>query len=339
MQEFLDYKGALATLNQDDLRDLFTKLEEYKLKYRTSIDVAEYQSFGTEIEFQGSKLEDVAATIGGNKHFRDWKIKPDDSVTSYKQGKLYGGEVTSPVLHNKKKDWLELQTILKMLKELKCIATSSTAFHIHIGVQIFKDDLKYLIRFIKVWCIFEPIIFRFGYDEYDTPRPYITIFATPIRSLYLRLYNQNHNFFNERSTTKEFDFGKNRAVSFKNYHFISSDEEEFNTIEIRCLNGTLDDITAQNNINFFIKLMEYVTSDKYDAKLIDKLFKQLKEISLEDYSNLDINSALLLGDLIFDNTIDKINYLKQYVKADDYFYLRQLKSKSNNNTTKLLVKY
>lgn len=63
--------------------------------------------------------------------------------------------------------------------------------------------------------------------------------------------------------------------------------------------------------------MLYVTSDKYDSKLIDRLFKKAGEKIFEEYSILDLKKALMLSDLIFTSTRDKIDFLKGYVKDSD----------------------
>ena len=64
---------------------------------------------------------------------------------------------------------------------------------------------------------------------------------------------------------KELGFDKKWAINFKNYHYLSSEEEVNNTIEFRIANGTLDRTIIQNTIHFYLKLMLYVMRDEYVA--------------------------------------------------------------------------
>ena len=76
---------------------------------------------------------------------------------------------------------------------------------------------------------------------------------------------------------------------------------------------------TQNNINTFGKLLEFIYQDKYDQEDLDyKLNKNI--LSYEEtfnYSQIDFEKALEFADLIFDDNIDKINFLKQYIKDDN----------------------
>ena len=68
--------------------------------------------------------------------------------------------------------------------------------------------------------------------------------------------------------------------------------------------------------------MQYVTSPTYDEERINSIFKKLKPKDFTSYHIPYIKDALLLCDLIFDNNLDKINFLKQYIKKDDPIFVR-----------------
>ncbi|MBE6154211.1 MAG: hypothetical protein E7163_01370 [Firmicutes bacterium] len=322
MKDYISYNGYLSRLNKSDLKTLFMMLEEYKLIYKYNLGLPENVSFGVEVEFQNVLLDNVQNEIRKDSCFKYWYSHKDASVSIETEKGILGGEVSTDILHDIQDDWINLHNLFDILNLMDAKATNKTAFHIHVGAHIFKDDLKYAIRFIKLWCIFENIIYRFGYGKTALKRPHIDIFAPPIARLYRNNYLHNDRYFENMDSTYELDYGKKRAVNFKNYHYLYTEEEVNNTIEIRTPNGTLDPIIAQNNVNFFIKLMLYVTSNKYDEDLIDGLFARLKYKTLEEYSKLDIKTALFLSDLIFDNSLDKIDFLSQYIKKDDYIYLR-----------------
>lgn len=322
MLSLIKNQTDLSKLSNDDLQELYRYLENYRIRYRKKLNIPIENSFGVEIEFDKIPLIFVSDITYDYEEYQYWSAHADNSVSDYQNGILIGGEISSDILHDTEEDWHLLSNMFYYLKNLGAKATDKTSFHIHVGAQIFKEDLKYLKRFIKVWCVFEDIIFRFGYGKNEEYRPQIMEFAPPIAPLYYNYYQKNSKLFDWFETTKMFDFGKKRAVNFKNYHYLSSEEEVNNTIEIRCANGTMQSYIAQNNVNFFLKLMLYVTSDRYDEKLIDSLFHSMKVKKIEEYSVLDIKKAMLLSDLIFINSLDKLNFLKQYVKKDVRLLIR-----------------
>ena len=86
-----------------------------------------------------------------------------------------------------------------------------------------------------------------------------------------------------------------------------------NTIEFRSANGTLNHIIWQNNINFYEHFLRYSTNPNFDFDRINYRMKN-QEFSLEYFNIINIEEALELADLIFDNNLDKINFLRQYLK-------------------------
>lgn len=317
MQDFTLYNGLLSKLSKKDLNDLFIYLQNYKLKRRDSLNFSDYYSFGIEVEFEQLALNEAKKEIERIRDFKYWLVHEEKSVREIIDGESIGGEISTPILHNTKKDWQKLFRLYKILNSLGAVSTNRCALHIHVGAQIFGEDIEYLKRFIKVWCIFEDIIFRFGYQETKEPRPNIGIFCTPLAPVYREIIKKKPYHIRDASTPYEFNFGKRNAVAFHNYHYLSSDEEVNNDIEIRCPSGTLNPIIVENNVNFFINLMLYVKSDNYDEKLINRLFKKAGEKIFEEYSILDFKKALMLSDLIFSNNQDKIDFLRGYVKDSD----------------------
>ena len=78
----------------------------------------------------------------------------------------------------------------------------------------------------------------------------------------------------------------------------------------------------QNTIYFYFKLMLYVMNDSFDEDYINYLFQHLQIKEFDDYSKTYVQDVLLLVDLIFDNSLDKINFLKQYIKKDEIVFVR-----------------
>lgn len=82
---------------------------------------------------------------------------------------------------------------------------------------------------------------------------------------------------------------------------------ENSTIEIRCPNGTLEPVIWQNNVKFFGKLLEYAASNTYDKELIQILGQDTSP-------QINIEKAYALAQLIFNNELDKLYFLRQYIK-------------------------
>lgn len=40
-----------------------------------------------------------------------------------------------------------------MFKKLKAQVTDETAFQVHVGAQIFAQDIQNVVNFVKLWCI------------------------------------------------------------------------------------------------------------------------------------------------------------------------------------------
>ena len=87
------------------------------------------------------------------------------------------------------------------------------------------------------------------------------------------------------------------------------------TLEFRTPNATLNPIIWQNNLNTFVKLLKYTANSSFDMDIVNKrqiLNKKL--INPYNYNEIPIEEVLEFIDLIFDNNLDKIYFLRQYIK-------------------------
>ena len=322
MKDYLNYTGDLRKLSKKDLEWLFIKLLNYQMRYRKNLGISPNMSFGLEIEFSHVKLKDVAATFTQDANLPFWCVHEDKSCEELIDGEVLGGEVSTDIMHDLPLDWDKLSKAIALLKKLKAKTNHQTGLHVHVGSQIFKEDIENVCRFVKIWCVFEHVIFKFGYGNTRFPRPNILFFAQPIATATKLKCKYDANYFKKIRVPQALNYDKKWAVNFSNYQALCQEEEPNNTIEIRCANGTLNKSLIQNTVNFYLKLMEYVVSPNYDEDLINHLFNQLKLKDLDEYSKLYIDDALLLADLIFNNPKDKINFLKQYVKKDEIVFIR-----------------
>lgn len=314
------------------IEQLCSELCCMNIQYREKIDVQNNIKFGTEIEFENACYLDVSLMIQNKKKLSNWHLKGDATVNTYYEGKTYGGELTSPILHDTKQSWGQLKTACKLLRRNLALIQGRSGAHIHIDSGILKDDENLILNLVKLWMAYEHIIYRFSYGDEDKPRKMVKRYASPLAPFYnifLTAYSINPNNYDYMLTNIKlnksnklyyllsniYDFGAIRGgICFNHCKGISDDE--LNTIEIRCPNGTLNHITWQNNINFFTKLFMYCASPNFDKEFIDNKNVMYEYKNLEQYSEIYFSDAIELADLIFDNELDKMYFLKQYLKIN-----------------------
>lgn len=293
-----------------NIRGIIQELEQVKFVLRDSIGLDSSETFGIEIEFENVDLDDI-------KKIDKWTLKKDDTVT---KGNV-GGELISPILVDNEETWKQIDNNCRYLKNKNALTTSKTGSHIHIGSQILKENPNNIRKFLKTWELFENVIFYFAYGKDTMPRLSLMEQARPIsRDLY-RIrnskngYSQFGSYYDWYHFFQKKKFDKHAGINFMNYKGYEMDEK--NTIEIRCPNGTLDAAIWQNNINFFTTLLCKVTEPNFDEQLIDYYLdkKSAEEYDLLVYSVVDVEKAIALSDLIFDDRLDRIMFLKQYLKC------------------------
>ena len=123
----------------------------------------------------------------------------------------------------------------------------------------------------------------------------------------------------------ELDYLKFYGVSFwhmlcdENYDFYKNYDvfNKYCSVEYRVPNGTLDPIIWQNNINFFVKLLLYCKNPNFNEDILNRRRMEVNGIlgDITKYSDIYIEQAIELCDMIFDNNLDKIYFLRQYLKS------------------------
>ena len=289
-----------SNFNEKDLNQLLKLLRLYKINYRNSLNLDKKSTFGVEIEFENinpSRVEEMI-NLYNIVNESNWKFKPERSI-------INGYEVSSPILTDTKDSWIKLKDICSIIKNNGGKITDRASSHVHMGDQILDDNITNWLNFLKLYSAYENILYRFSYGEYECERASLYEYAHPIA-------NEIENYL--VSTEKPniwsliFFFSSRYKIGG-----ISVRKPLMNTIEIRSANGTLNPIIWQNNINFYEHFLRYSTNPNFDVDRINYRMKN-QEFSLESYNIINIEEALELADLIFDNNLDKINFLRQYLK-------------------------
>ncbi len=294
----------LSNLSPSDLLDMIILLEKLYLEPRTTLNLPQNITFGVEIEFEHANMNKLRNLL----EVRDitWTLAYDYSLND-------GAELDSPVLTDKESSYKQINKVCNTIKEC-AIAGPASAGHIHIGSHILKD-YKSWDNFLKSWITYENIIYRFLYGEYLTPRERILKYAFPIKQLLsadLQKLPPNNNSLKELINTISHE--RYQGVNFK--RVTSYGYEENNTIEFRSPNATLDVTIWQNNINFLTKLLLYASSNNYNSDIITarRTKNNSKNTNIYLYNQIYLEQALELADEIFNNNLDKLYFLRAYLK-------------------------
>ena len=202
-------------------------------------------------------------------------------------------------------EWAELETVCEILKSEGALITEDCGGHIHLGKQLLK--LESYMNFIKLWFMYENIIFRFSYGEFNRNRILMNKYASPLRL----------NFWNIIDNEKKYDYSvkiihylsqnRNLCINFQN---ILAGKKTF---EFRCPNSSLDPVIWQNNINFFAHLLDKSNNVEIDEDKLKYIMKNY-DTNPNDYIKINLEEAQTLADIVFDKEIDKLYFLRQYVK-------------------------
>lgn len=329
--KFINPNGndKLSEMSGFDLQNLITLIDEYFIQLRTRLDIEQYITFGLELEFENARIHRIDRLLRETFINGDWETKIDISLKR-------GAEIASPILKDNETTWRDLDKVCSIVEPLASIGKNSGG-HIHIGAQTLGDKKDSWLNFIKIWSVYENIIYRFGYGDYLTARPSLEEYAKP----WARIFWQNYEKLKNEDATLEtilsiISCKRFKAVNFENVAKRNvGDFCKNNTIEFRCPNGSLNSAIWQNNVNFFVKLLMYSRSTQFN----DDIVQQRHQLNLDKFSSLAfydeiyLEQALELCDMIFTNNLDKVYFLKQYLKS---FQVR--KQRQNYPKARKLIK-
>jgi len=301
----------ISKINPGDLHELLLLLNNFYLTLRDNLDLDQSITFGLEIECEKSNDKKIKKDLNSLTLNDKWLVVPDRSLDQ-------GIEIVSPILKDNKRNWIDLEKVCSVINKY-AIIDRNAAGHVHVGSHILGKERESWINFIMLWSVYENIIYRFSYGEYLSARPSLKEYALPISSSlwydYEKIIDYNINL---ESMIERIMYGKYSAFNLMNVYLSKINRFlKGNTIEIRCPNGTLNSVIWQNNVNFFTKLLLYCRSEKFNNDIVcqRKRINSDEYISLVYYDEIFLDQALELCDMIFDNNLDKLYFLRQYLKS------------------------
>lgn len=298
----------ISEMKGKDLQEFLYHLNNYYLTLRDNLGFQDYITFGIELEFEHVSIENLKRVMKDNGFADPWLIRGDGTLDA-------GAEVSTPIFNDLQDTWKDIVKICGLLSEISVIGDNCGG-HIHAGAQILGGNAEYWRRLLEVWSTYEPIIFRYSYGEFATARPNLSVYACPVAIMFEKvLQDVKNGKIKPEDIIDHINKIKRQAINFKNVK--GFDLMEGNTIEYRCPNGTLDPVIWQNNVNFFISLLLYVSSSRYDGDIIQRrmALDGDRYLNYALYNEIYLQQSLELADMLFTKNIDKIYFLRQYLKA------------------------
>lgn len=309
-----DYNLKFLEFNNFELNLLFNELKDFYLVYRESLDLPSTITFGTELEYD-LMYKGLCDNFLAANNLINWISKRDKSL-------IFGGEICSPILIDCEKSWRELKNICDFLTEKHANMRLNSGGHIHIGAKILDNNIDAWKSFLKLYMCYEHILFRFGYGDKVNGRRNMDIFSKRCAE---KLFD-NLKFIEQSNTLEDLHYsledkqGNMYALNFNHIRFNENYNHRFHTIEFRFPNASNNEIIWQNNINVFSKMILSCLNGKIDNDLLNnKLKENFSEHNELKYNLMILEDALEFADLVFDNNLDKMYFLRQYFKNFEYY--------------------
>lgn len=250
------------------------------LKYRESIGANNYL-FGTELEFKSVYLSKVCEYLRsiyfpfrftlchktrGFTKYDEWYIDIDNTVSKREGLEFLGGEASSRILKDEISTWKEIKDLCDCLRLLGAYIDGKCSNHVRVNLKDLKNERYFFEVLAKLIAIYETDIRLFYMGDkylireeiYDHARPmgwhlldYINKVDFSGKDIFYDFKRNPHNGINY--------FSRSDGINIQEYL-------EKRLIEFRYANGSIDEVTIQNNINFTIKLVDAIKRELFDPK-------------------------------------------------------------------------
>ena len=164
------------------------------------------------------------------------------------------------------------------------------------------------INFIKLYAVYEHILYVFSYGDKTTGRKEINSYANPVVNQLVFVLNKLKELGKDNLFKIIDDWSKYYSLNFDiRSDLTSSTLTDKDTLEFRSPNGTTNHIVWQNNINAFGKLLKTVKEKELDIEYLDYRIDNMSFI-YKDYLYNEIKNKydITYKDLNIEKT-NKIN--------------------------------
>lgn len=263
-----------------------------------TIDKNIYIPYGLEIEMESVDFIQTKRMLK-SKINDTWIVGDDETLDDR------GVELTSPKLNNDFETLIMLEKISKTLMFLNP-TFNNCSLQINLNADFLDNsDIQYLL---KIFSIYENIIYRFSTGIDEKIRDCYRDYAIPIGKLFTERY-----YFWGMSTNSYYRLINNKKYALSLKTLTRAKDDPIKVIEFRTSNGTVDFNLWMNYVVFFSSFMTMIRKRKYDKKIIDKSFSKLKLInSLDKLLEIDESKAREFADLIYISEDEKNRFYSQY---------------------------
>ena len=154
------------------MRNLDIKLQNFPLIYRSKLTIPRKTKFGLELELDRVDLDEVRHLV--RREFGStWQVKTDKSLT-----KDQNAEIVTPPLYNTKETWILLKRMSELLQRINP-SYNNCSFQVNFDGSLLPTT-KDKVRFLKLYALYEDIIYRFSQGEDSDYRDSLEMYAHPI---------------------------------------------------------------------------------------------------------------------------------------------------------------
>ena len=303
-------------------KSILNYLSNIPFVYREELSVPKDMNFGAEIEFMTYKQNEVIKKFNKlmqeqkkNGNIKYYRLTDNKRIVKYNSGKKII-ELKTPVLSNNKEDFVSLKNMCLTLSE-NTMPSNQKGIHVHANMSLLEDNSEYLETLLKLFCVYEHILFRFSYGEEEESNINLASYSREISNRlykYLKKTDLNQDFNKTVEELRTLFNCKSYAINFH--------EKDLNcksdTIEVRTFNSSFNPVIIQNDINLVLSMVESIRNNNVDLDRLNYRFNEYDKgfYVKEKYSNLNLDDAIEFSDHIYSKNIDKDYFLRQYAIKD-----------------------
>jgi len=259
-------------------------------KYRYDIGIGNQYLFGTELEFTNVYLDNISKLFRESKlpvqyalhhksigipKYDKWYLDIDSTVTKREEGRFFGGELSSRILVDKRNAWMELKDICYLLKKAGAGVNDTCSNHIRVNLACIQNEPYFFEILSKLIILYEMEIrlFYMG-DDYLVRRTTFD-YAIPLNMYLIEYINDIH--FDDPYCIYKFRIHRGVHYFTRKDGINLQDYDEKRLMEVRYANGSINEKTIQNNINFTLKLVDAIRKEQFDPIELSRKVKELKD--------------------------------------------------------------
>ena len=263
------------------------------MEFRSKLTLPHKANFGLELELDKVDLLEIRELVGRNIG-GDFSVKNDKSLTTG-----MNAEINTPVLRNSKATWELLKRMGELLKKINA-SYDRCSFQVNFDGSLL-PSVEDRVKFLKIYAMYEDIVYRFSKGEYLSYRDSLEEYASPIILTLKGVLSINND-----AVVEMFSNQKRYGICFKS--------RDCDLIEFRTPNMTDNVCLWQNYVTFFYYLLNLVHSGKINMREVDEYINNYSRIYiLENYEKEKEEKALQLSKKLFCNSTDRINFMHQYL--------------------------